>query len=316
MAVKYLKDGEAFGPSHFSKDFGFSGSAEHDGAKPPFAADKPTMDSKRTNPSNIRPGDPSNAYAMGGHIEHHHDGRETHHHGDGTFSVHHPDGRIAHHNADGGHTMVHPDGMTVEYHAHGGHTEHHPGGMMIEHHADGGRIVHHPDGAREHHDSSELAHRSRGGDMAQDKAMVRKGIHQHEDHEHHGEHTDLHLRDGGSMPHDGERDSSSAHGYNVGGPAMMQPGQPMMGQRPMGMAKGGHAMSMGERPRVPRAMRPRAMARKTPFGQPGKPEKTVTPRQSPSDGSMPYGVEPSAEPDVAGSDQDIPQLRGGGRARR
>ncbi len=39
-----------------------------------------------------------------------------------------------------------------------------------------------------------------GGDVAQDKAMVTKGVHEHEDHLHHGEHTEMHLARGGRMP--------------------------------------------------------------------------------------------------------------------
>jgi hypothetical protein len=44
-----------------------------------------------------------------------------------------------------------------------------------------------------------LAHGGRVSDEAEDKKMVTKAVHEHEDHEHGGEHTKLKLRDGGHM---------------------------------------------------------------------------------------------------------------------
>lgn len=174
MAVKYLNDGQDFKdhPDSFREDFGFSGSrGKHHRMGAPER--KAAGGQAESEPSTEHDGEPG--YAAGGHhlhphghhivkVEHHHDGTVVHHHEHGGMTMHHPDGHITHHDHAGEH---------LEHDARGG----------IEH----------------MHDSSEYAHRARGGDgdEAQDKAMVKKGIHEHEDHEHHGEHTDLHLRGGG-----------------------------------------------------------------------------------------------------------------------
>lgn len=209
-------------------------------------------------------------HAHGGHTVHHPDGRTEHHHAHG-HSVHHPDGRTEHHHAHGGHSIHHADGMVVHHHAHGGHTVHHPGGMTEHHHADGSVTHHLPDGSTQHHDSSEyahgghhMAHRARGGampggehgdlDAEQDKKMVAKGIHQHEDHEHGGEHTDLHLARGGIV------------GEHTRIPRSMRPSAEKM-HTPIG-----DEMPINRPPRNPR------MSRTPPNAMPG--------------GEMGYGVQP------------------------
>lgn len=227
--LKHLPDGQDFfdtskGGDHFGqmKDFGFGPSIagyEKHQAAPPFAADEPDHG----------PGGPQ-PYANGGarmghmhphghhvvHVQHHPDGKVVHHHAHGGFTVHHADGHISHH-AHGGAEVGHEANMAHGAHhmAHGGthphghqvmHTSEHDG-MHIEHHAHGGYSVHHPDGQVTHHDAHggvchahggmHYAHGGEHDDEAQDKAMIAKGIHEHEDHEHHGEHTDLHLARGG-----------------------------------------------------------------------------------------------------------------------
>lgn len=252
MGPRHIPDGKDFHEvaGAFPKDFGFSGSSEgYDAhpAAPPFDGDTPTKGphtSVETAPE----------FAHGGATNH------MHPHGHDVVKVHRQN-----------------DGSVVHHHSHGGYTIHHAGGA-ITHHAAGGEICHamggpiHDDGHV--HDSSELAHRfARGGDVEQDKAMVKKGIHEHEDQEHHGEHSDIEL------------------------------------------ARGGH-------PRLPRNMLPkvghaRDIGSEMPINRPPRnPMHSTTPRNAMPGGAMGYGVEPSAEPDVAGSDQGLTQLGKGGRARR
>jgi len=132
------------------------------------------------------------------------------------------------------------------------------------------------------HDSSELAHRVRkakGGhaDEAQDKALIKRMMNEHERAE--GE--PMRKADGGMV--DGSSDD--------------------------GMARGG-------RTRLPRGMKPPAMQTHSPINTPPRnPTKTVTPRNIMPGGAMAYGVQPSSEPDAAGTDQGIPQLKNGGKVR-
>lgn len=299
MTMKILKHGEDFGdrPDHFPAEFGFHGSI----APKPGASDM--AGGKHSGHLSEHSGGypPPEQYAEGGmhhehphghqpvRTEHHEDGRITEHHAHGGMTVHHPDGHVTHHHHDGspahhagggehhemhlhphGHDVVkvehHADGRIVHHHSHGGHTVHHRDGRITHHHEDGSPVMAMPHQGVEHmHDSSEYAHGGmHGGDVEQDKAMVRKGIRQHEDHEHGGEHTDLELARGGM-------------------------------------------------PRLPRSIRPAAARMKSPIERkPRNPERNVTPRNEEPAGHMGYGVEPSAEPDDAGSDQDIPQLARGG----
>lgn len=166
-------------------------------------------------------------------------------------------------------------------HPHGHHivrTEKRTDGAVIHHHAHGGHSVLHGDGRMTHHkhDGSPAA-----TDMAQDAAMVESGVHQHEDHLHDGEHTDMHFARGGMVPGMGMH---------------MHKGRSRKPHMPKGEPGMGEAEPVNRPPR--------------------NPMMSTTPRNAMPGGNMPYGVQPSAEPDVAGSEQNIPQLRGGGRMRR
>ena len=234
MTIQRLKDGQDFfdqtkGGDHFAqmKDFGFGdsikGYEKHQPA-PPFTEDEPThgpgMEEKYAGGGGVHP--------HGNHVvkvKHHENGMVVHHHAHGGYSIHHPDGHVTHHaaggeecHAMGGEHMSH-GGM----HPHGHHVTHKtrlPGGMEIEHHDHGGQTVHHPDGHTSHHSASGevLMHggASRfgdGGDVAQDKKMVTKGVHEHEDHLHGGEHTEMHLAHGG-MPRLPRNMKPKAHSFH------------------------------------------------------------------------------------------------------
>ncbi len=285
------------------------------------------------------------AHPHGGHVvrvEHRHDGTEVHHYSHGGHTIHHADGRMTHHEADGspagsqtfedpgtpgaggddyeigidphtggayargGHVMTHPhghhvvheesgrDGSTIHHHSHGGMTVHHADGHVTHHEADGrpahhGGMEHRAHGGRMHE-----RHMAGGGDFhkehpedaREDKALIAKGIHQAE--RHHGEdETPLHLARGG------------------------RPGD--------------------VRARLPRGMKPPAERRRPPIGTaehappeprgPSTPEMTRTARGRPTDsaqdygGTLPYGVEPTDEPDGPGDEQNMPAMAHGGRHR-
>ena len=259
MAVQYLGDGEDFGAHHFSKDFGFHGSAE--GAEGPKA-----MGKKGPHSLSHEKAPKGEGFAHGGghphgheviQVEHHSDGGVTHHHAHGGFTYHHPEGHVTHHDEDGaelGQDMGivpehHAHGASVHTHPHGSHVvavEHH-GEAEVHHHSHGGITIHHGDGRVTHHDAKggRLAHGgeatdiegnqkhgghdyargghcfaeggeesdherrrgeeefhsrehfARGGDEAEDKALIKKAFKQHDAQEHHGQHTSLHLRRGG-----------------------------------------------------------------------------------------------------------------------
>lgn len=297
MTIRHIPDGQDF---QFDRSFGFHGSAEGHKAEPPFAGDVPTRGSKKVpEPMDVGGGD----YAKGGAMHHHPHGHHVvhsehhaatggmmHHHAHGGHSIEHPDGHMTHHHHDGSpahaahgggmHSSMHPhghhvshvehrsDGNVVMHHAHGGHTVCHAHGGMTHHHQDGSPVhegmMH---GIEQMHDSSEYAH---GGhhrsDMAQDKAMIKKAFMQHENHEHHGEHTDLHLARGGMR----------------------------------------HAT-------LPRGMKAPIMQHHSPIETPPRnPKFSRSPRNEMPGGQMAYGVEPSAEPDMAGSEQGITQMKRGG----
>ena len=157
------------------------------------------------------------------HSEHHEDGSTHHHHAHGGVSVEHADGHMTHHHHDGSPVQHHAEGGSHHMHPHGHHVvdvQHHADGRVVHHHAHGGHSVHHKDGrithhnsdgspAAEHHmshggsesyhDSSEYAHRhmAKGGDVAQDKAMIKKAFKQHDEDLHGGKHEELHLARGG-----------------------------------------------------------------------------------------------------------------------
>jgi hypothetical protein len=302
MGIKHIPDGQDFGPEHFSKDFGFHGSAngpdfpdtrgpkhvaepDEEGGGDYARGGKMHRNKGMMEEHMMRRGGHEEHRAHGGHTVHHPDGRITHHHEDGGHHTIHPDGRVEHHHAHGGHSVVHPDGRIIHHHAHGGHTEHHPDGKRIEHHADGGRTVHHISGEVEHHDGSTYVGRhgmheegyAHGGhhedpDAAQDKAMIKKAFRQHENAEHHGEHEELHLARGG-VPN--------------------------------------------ERPRFPRSMRPRAESLHSPINTPPRNPKTsrTQPNMMPG-GEMAYGVQPSDEAGgMAGPDESMTSMAHGGHMR-
>lgn len=298
MAIRHLKDGENFGPEHFDRAFGFSGSAEGVSPKPSAAQMEGGRHSGHLSEKNG--GEPS-TYAGGGMADHHphghhvvrseghDDGTTHHHHAHGGITVEHGDGHMSHHHHDGSPVKMAEGGMHEMHHLHPhghdvAHVEHHADGRIVHHHSHGGHTVHHKDGRVTHHmedgspvammphsgietmhDSSEFAHGGQHrGDMAGEKAMIRKGVRQHEDHEHGGEHTDLALAGGG-------------------------------------------------RTRLPRGMRPMAARIKTPTEHmPSQRSMPSMRNEQPAGSGMGYGVEPSAEPDDAGSDQGVPTMRRGG----
>lgn len=89
---------------------------------------------------------------------------------------------------------------------------------------------------------------------------------------------------------------------------MMKEHEASEGER-MGKARGGRA-------RLPTGMKAKALQRHSPINTPPRnPTRTTTPRNIMPGGQMAYGVQPSSEPDRAGSGQGIPQLSNGGRAK-
>ena len=291
MAIHHIKDGESF---KYPTDFGFHGSAEGEtgpkSASPPYAEDVPTRGPKHVaEPTEMGEGPPGD-YARGGHAHMAHGG-ESHPHGHcprGEPMPHAGGGHIVHHE-HGGHTIHHPDGHVTHHHhdgspvheaAHGGAMHHmHPHGhhvVRVEHHADG-RVLHHHD---------------HGGHT----------VHHPDGHitHHHEDGTPAHMAAGGhAMGH--QHDSSE---YVHGGAAEHH-------------ARHGDGMAMGGRTRIPRSFVPQAERRRSPIETPPRnPMHSTTPRNSMPGGQMGYGVEPSAEPDMAGSDQGIPQMRRGGRHHR
>lgn len=78
----------------------------------------------------------------------------------------------------------------------------------------------------------------------------------------------------------------------------------------------GGAFARGGKVRLPGKMKPAIAKQHSPINTPPRnPNITVTPRNTMPGGQMAYGVQPSAEPDRAGTTQGIRQLRGGGRVR-
>lgn len=242
-SLRYLNDGEDFGSSHFgdNKDFGFTGSAEaSQGYDSPDVPTKGPNSGMETTPQFAKGGD---VHPQGHQVSH------TEDHGDGSFTAYHKHGGFTHHHANGG--VTHHDAMGMQMKARGGaafdpHNSHMHDESEVAHRAQGGMI-------------GDTAHTfAGGGDVAQDKAMVKKGIRQHEEHDHKGEpRTDIELARG------------------------------------------------GRHPRLPRNMRPHA-AHAHPIGEekpafnrpPRNPMQSTTPKNSMPGGVMPYGVEPSDEPEM------------------
>lgn len=293
MAIKHLPDGQDFSASDFSRDFGFHGSAEGaKGGTPPYASEVPTRGPKHTpEPMEMGGGD----YAHGGHVHPHGDcprgepmahasGGHIVHHKHGGHSIHHPDGHVTHHHHDGSEARhMARGGEMMHMHPHGHHVmrvEHHSDGRVLHHHDHGGHTVHHPDGHISHHHedgSPVMGHEGEG--------MAAVGMH-----------SDSSTYVGG-----GAAEHHARHGD--------------------GYAMGGHA-------RLPRSMTPMSERKHSPIGSgapmggmspvekpPRNPMHSTTPRNSMPGGQMGYGVEPSDEPDMAGSEQGIPQMKRGGHHR-
>ena len=256
------------------------------GATPPFAGDKDTFGSKHVaEPMEDNGG---GDYARGGSThphgedivreEMHASGGKICHMAHGGYTIHHPDGRTTHHNVFGDEM----EGMSTggEYAGSGHHL--HPHGhsvVRVEQELSGAVIHHHAHGGKTvHHADGRITHHGMDGTPAH---MMRGGIeHMHDESEY------AHRNKG----FDKDRD---------------------------GMAHGGRAQ------KLPRGMKEPGMRVHSPIGDempvnrpPRFGRNTTTPRNEMPGGQMAYGVEPGSEPDVAGSEQGIPQLRKGGMARR
>lgn len=187
-------------------------------------------------------------------------------------------------------TEAHPTGGVVMKHAHGGYTHMRPDGNVTHHNADGTPAMGMGGGGAG--EGTYVDRMAKGGhmeageeraDMMQDKGLIKKAMRQHETAEHGGEHHALKLADGGDV--DGDD-----------------------------YARGGR---VGKTARLPHGMTPVAGRPKSPINTPPrKPETTTTPQNAMPGGVMAYGVQPSDEPEVAGSTQGIPQFRAkGGKVR-
>lgn len=193
--------------------------------------------------------------------------------------------------AEGGHVEHHPEGHRTHHHPDGTHSVHHMDGRVMHHHMDGSHTVTHPDGRI-------VEHHAMGGHTVHHS----DGREEHHDHE--GRMTIRHPD--GSMDHH----DSSEYVHRAKGGAMHEGTE--------NYARGGMA---GERARLPRGMKPTAERPHSPINTPPRnPNLTTSPRNAMPGGQMPYGVEPSAEPDDAGSDQSgmgagMPGMKKGGHAR-
>lgn len=287
MAIKHLPDGQDFSASDFSKDFGFHGSAEGGkGGTPPYAQEGPTRGPKNVpEPMEMGGGD----YAKGGGV---------HPHGD----------------CPRGEPEMHAGGGHIVHHEHGGHSIHHPDGHVSHHHHDGSEAKHMAHGGGAHH-----VHPHGHNVVEVEKMSDGRIIHHHA----HGGHT-VHHRDGHISHHHEDGSPAMAEGGGMGAVGMHSDSSTYVG----GGAAEHHArhgethMAMGGHARLPRAMTPRAERRHSPIGNgspvekpPRNPNMSTSPRNSMPGGQMGYGVEPSAEPDQAGSEQGIPQMKHGGHHR-
>lgn len=270
MSIRRIAPGQDFftGGDHFAemKDFGFAGSMqgyESHPEAPPFVGDKP-----QTGPHTSVETTPG--YSHGGmhkhphghhltHVKHHPDGTVIHHHAHGGYTVHHTDGNVSHHDMSGAPIQPMTGGMPMGaqpegtmMHAHGGihhagtshphghnvsHVEHTRHGE-IEHHSHGGYSMHHHDGHTTHHAAD--------GSPAHMKHMAESAVHQHEDHEHGGEHTALHLARGG-MPHGMLHKGKSMHPLNEGSALNQPPHDPRQTRTPRNQMPGGQ-MGYGMEP--------------------------------------------------------------------
>jgi len=292
MAIQHVKGDffdHEFGAQH--REFGFHGSAPsapigHHDRHP----DRPTERDKIMD-----------HYAEGGEI---HGGHEMH-------GEHHPHG---HHVV---HTERKPDGRVIEHHEHGGHTVHHPHGVISHHHHDGtpvhaahGGFAHDPEAEYVHRPENEhlihKEHRRHGGRMEHTGAEMpremdahggRAGERHHLEGRHHSESGDLAQDKRLIKKAFKEHDQELHHGEHTD----------------LHLAHGGFA---GRRVRLPRDMSPVGARPHSPINTPPRsPNVTSTPANDMPGGQMPYGVQPSAEPPMAGGD-DMAQMHRGGRTRR
>ncbi len=172
-------------------------------------------------------------------------------------------------------------------------------------------------------DSHHLSHEGAPEGEGYAKGGHHEGHHMHPHGHHvthveHGEHgVIMHHAHGGMTVHhhDGHvthhhHDGSEAH--HAEGGSHEGPGE---GTYLEEKARGGGMPGM--RPHLPRGMQPKAERMHSPINTPPRPpSRNPTARNSMPGDAMPYGVEPSAEPDMAGSGQGIPQLHKGGKSHK
>ena len=300
MAIQHVKGDffdHEFGAQH--RDFGFRDSAP----SAPIGRhnrhpDRPTEHDKIMD-HYAEGGEVRSEHAMHGehhphghhvvHIEHKPDGRTIQHHAHGGHTVHHPHGAVSHHHHDGSPVHAAHGGFAHDAEAeyvhrpenehliHGREHRRHGGPMLHEGHPERGEMEREGDahggranGRRHRAEGGRAGRHHEDGDEAQDKRMIKKAFHEHDEELHHGEHTDLHL------------------------------------------ARGGFA---GRRVRLPRDMTPAGERPHSPINMPPRnPNVTSTPTNSMPGGEMPYGVQPSSEPAMAGGDGQA-QMHRGGRTR-
>lgn len=284
--MKHIPAGQDFSASDFPREFGFHGSAGGapgptgpKTAAPPYAGDKDTHGSKsRPEPEEAgeqAPGDFARGGGVGGHP-----------HGDCPIGAPMP-------HASGGHIVEHHHGGHSIHHADGHMTHHNHDGSPAQAMAQGGGASHmHPHG----HHVTDVEHRSDG-----------KIVHHHS----HGGHS-VHHADGRITHHDASGAPVMAQGGGMG----QQDGTYVNGGAAEHHERHGGGMAHGGRARLPRAMTPVSERRRSPIETPPRnPGISTSPRNNMPGGQMPYGVEPSAEPDQAGSTQGIPQMKHGGKAK-
>lgn len=180
---------------------------------------------------------------------------------------------------NGAHPPGYAEGGEIGGSAHGFAHGGHPHGhhvIRVEHHPHTGAVVH---------------HHAHGG----------HSIHHADGHvTHHGaDGQAVHMSHGGQHPGEGTHVEKLMAGKHA---------EPDGDEH---MARGGMTT------RIPHSMRPKAAGMHSPINTPPRnPQRSPSPRNQMPGGQMPYGVEPSAEPDDAGSEQGIPQLRKGGHMKK
>lgn len=175
------------------------------------------------------------------------------------------------------------DGSIVHHHAHGGYTTFHQDGNITHSSADGKEAV--GDGAQPGGAGSVNAH-PHGNAVTRTESMDDREIMRHS----HGGFTvnynddrppTHHNQDGTPAYHAGAGPEDFARGGRVHGKHKPKPHKPAA-PKAMPVPMGG------------------ALASTAPVNRPPRnPERSVTPRNEMPGGVMPYGVEPSAEPDVS-----------------